>query len=185
MEKPDFKQLSRRAKNAHNMIRVPAWVYGGILIVYGGIYSLVYLLLRFFNKIWIPVAEDDLFVTEIMQEQMRIFQFSPLLFLLGIALLLVGFLYYKWFDKLKQILWIMFGAVVFILIFVGFNVWDMIDTIMMVFAEEEPEFSEPAMMFIRIVSIIGLLVITGFLSVPFITGLVGEKRLRKMQDDSE
>ena len=185
MEKPDFKTLSRKEKNAHNMIRIPAWVYGGILVVYGGIYSLIYLLLRFFNTALIPMSEDDLFVTKIMHEQMRIFQFSPLLLMLGIGLLLIGFLYYKWFEKLRQILLIMLGAVVFILVFIGFHTWDMMDTVMMVFAEEEPEFSEPAMIFMRFVSIIGLLFALGFLSVPFITGLVGEKRLRKMQDDSE
>jgi hypothetical protein len=177
MNRIKVSELPRREKNAHNMIRIPAWIYGGIFVVYGVIYTLVYFVMLLFARI-IPPSEFEDFPFELFMKQARLMEFAPFLLILGVAFLLIGFLYQKYLSKLRQILWILVGFTGFMFVFIVVRVQPFFDSIIWHICQDEPALTEPIRVLLIIGSIIGILFGLAFTLVPCITGLIGERRLR-------
>ncbi|MEA3448549.1 MAG: hypothetical protein U9Q98_08910 [Bacteroidota bacterium] len=98
MKKINVSELPRREKNAHNMIRIPAWIYGGIFVVYGGIYTLVYFVMLLISRL-VPPSKFEDFSFELFNKQARLMEFAPFLLVLGVVFLLMGFLYQRYFSN--------------------------------------------------------------------------------------
>ncbi|MDA3819733.1 MAG: hypothetical protein PF590_04650 [Candidatus Delongbacteria bacterium] len=177
MKKINVSELPRREKNAHNMIRIPAWIYGGIFIVYGSIYTLVYFVMLLLSR-FVPPSEFEDFPFELFSKQARLMEFAPFLLVLGVAFLLLGFLYQKYLNKLRQILWILVGYIGFMFVFIVIRLQAFFDSIIHFIAQDAPELSEPISGLMVLAIIIGVLFGLAFTLAPCITGLIGEKKLR-------
>ncbi len=111
MKKVKISDLPRKERNAHNMIRIPAWVFGGLWTLSGLISLLVFVILNI-------IARADLmeFSGEfaMFQNVMSIIAWSVFLSLgLGAIYLILGFTYRKVIANGKAI---MMGIAVFTLL---------------------------------------------------------------------
>jgi hypothetical protein len=183
MNKIKVSELPRKEKNAHNMIRIPAWVFGGLWSFSGLISALVLLMfLVIARNEPMAFSEDvDFFHTVI-----GIISWGTFLSLgLGVIYLVLGFTYRKLIANGKTIVIGIALLTILASVLLMFSVWDFTAEISKIAAHDigdEVEF----MFFERFYDfamIIGILVSIVYYLIPAILAYIGFHRLEKIQSE--
>lgn len=181
MKKVRIADLPRKEKNAHNMIRIPAWVFGGLWTFSGLILALVLVILLIVaRKEPIVPGEDFAYFRSIM----GMMSWGTFLSLgLGIIYLILGFTYRKLIANGKAI---MIGIAVLTILASVLLMFSMLD-----FSHEISEImtyeidDEMGFMFFNrfydFAMIIGILISIVYYLIPAILAYIGFHRLEKMQ----
>jgi len=179
MNKIKVSDLPRKEKNAHNMIRVPAWVFGGLWTLSGIISALVLVVFLVIARKE-PMAfsgEPDFF-----QAVMGIISWGTFLSLgLGVIYLILGFTYRKLLANGKAIMIGIAVLTILATVLLMFSVWDFSTEITKLAAHDIGDDME-FMFFERFYDfsmIIGMLVSIVYYLIPAILAYIGFHRLEK------
>jgi hypothetical protein len=181
MNKIKISELPRKEKNAHNMIRIPAWVFGG-LWSFGGLISALVLV------VFLVIARNEpmAFSSEygFFQSVMGIIAWGTFLSLgLGVIYLILGFTYRKLVANGKAIVIGIAVLTILASVLLMLSVWDFSAEITKMAAEDIGDDME-FMFFNRFYDftmIVGILVSVIYYLIPAILAYIGFHRLEKIQ----
>jgi hypothetical protein len=181
MNKIKISELPRKEKNAHNMIRIPAWVFGG-LWSFGGLISALVLvvMLVVVRKKPLEFGEDLVYFHSVM----GIISWPTFLSLgLGVIYLILGFTYRKLVANGKAIVIGIAVLTILASVLLMFSVWDFSAEIYKMAAEDIGDDME-FMFFNRFYDfamIIGTFISIIYYLIPAILAYIGFHRLEKIQ----
>lgn len=186
MKKVKVSSLPKKEKQAHNMIRIPAWIFGGLCLFNGIMSGFAFIIHRYF----IGNFTDDLEFVNMQNLIESIYGYLgwALLFylLFGACLLLVGFLYQNFIRKGKMLM-IGFGIVIVIgVILYYFSLMDFYVQLEN-FIVSEMEIVDVSI-FSKIMNIlffVGIVIGLVYYLIPIILAYIGFNKLEKIQDKKE
>lgn len=181
MAKIKVSELPRKEKSAHNMIRIPAWVFGGLWILGAALASLNFLFMRIMSAAD-PYGFNEMsgFFDQIIETAYYAVAFS---LFLGVMYLIFGFTYQRFLDKGKSVLLGMAAVTVIGVVLMAFKIHDYSDNFLEFAGEDfgDDEMDFVFNKFVRFVSYLGSIIQGVYYLLPAILAYIGFSKLEKIE----
>jgi hypothetical protein len=186
MKKVKVSGLPKKEKQAHNMIRIPAWIFGGLCLFNGIMSGIVFILNRYFIENFtndLELVKMQAILEPVYDNLVWALFFS---LFIGACLLLVGFLYQN-FIKKGKILMIGLGVVIIIgVILYYFSLMDFYVQLENIMASEMDMIDVNIFSKImNIASLVGIFIGLVYYLIPIILAYIGFNKLEKIQNEKE
>ncbi len=181
MAKIKVSELPRKEKSAHNMIRIPAWVFGGLWILGGALSSLNFLIIRIMSEAD-PYGFEEFsgFFDQILDVAYYAVAFS---LFLGVMYLIFGFTYQRFLEKGKSVLLGMAGLTLVGVVLMAFKIHDYSDNFLQFAGEDfgDDEMGFVFNKFVRFISYLGSIIQGVYYLLPAILAYIGFSKLEKIE----